>query len=265
LQDGNVDALLDLFDGLDTIRDSKAVLESLRDESLEQLSEFVDNLLKAPNAENNPLVWVFLLDEMLTKAMINDTRKYGSAYSMFPVQHFYSSMKEAVDGTQGSTVSFSHPDVKPAKEMFTTLYENYKELCSLFSRLASIANDGLEDKTRGWRNPFPQNGSRYHCLSVSNADTFIRNAISHKKFRRLEVTKFELADRHGKHKRFYSPSFLDERLNLLASKVRFATIGLSMSHRMYYQMALKAIQLNQVRSRLQKTSVSGNSADKAMN
>jgi hypothetical protein len=250
LSEGDYDSMEDLLSELNTIRDSKAAIESVRDFGLKNYGEFVDNLLKnSPNATRNPMVWIHVLNEMLMRSLTTDFGRYIRLLREFPLRHYYSSIKETFEGVEGQTLSFKNDDIRPVKEAFTTFYENYKKLCVHFSHLAEIADSKLEDETKHWKPLFPNQESRYYCLSVSKADTFIRNAISHKTFRRLPSGKYELTDRNGKNRMEYTVSFLDKRLQSLWARIHFSNIAMSISGVFSNHMILVAIDLSRSRKR----------------
>ena len=248
LSEGDVDRLEQLLSELDTIRDSKAAIVSIRDLALKNYEDFVGSLIKDPSgASKNPMIWMHVINELYMRALIADYGQYIKVSNEFPLKHYSASMKEAFDGVGGKAPSFANSDSRSAKDLFTTLYENYKKLCFQFSRLSKIADSGSRDDVRRWTGIFPKEGSWYHCLSVGEVDTFIRNAISHKTFRRLQSGRYELTDRDGKVRKEFSASYLDERLKGLWAKITFSNIAMSISGIFANQMILMAIEVNKAR------------------
>ena len=250
MSEGDYDRLEKLLNEIDTVRDTRAAIISMRDLALKSYSEVVDGLVKAsPRTGDNPMLWIQVIHDIFIRAMIADFEQYLKVSRTFQLAHYFSSIKEAVVGAGESPVSFSNADARPAKELYTTLYENYKKLSVHFSRLARIADAEAADRLRSWKKPFPDQGGRYVCLRPSEADTFIRNAISHKTFRRLETGTYELTDRDGGSKREYSAAFLDKRLQSLWLRLHSTNVAMLIPGILTNQMLLLAIDLDNARRR----------------
>ena len=237
---GDIEGLDGLLSELDTIRDSEAALESLRDTGLRSYGEFVHKFLgSSPKSKNSPIILFHLIHELFLRSLIADYAQAEKIFERHSLHTYLASMKEAAEDIQSGEASFSKSE-RVAKSLFTNLFENYKKLCMRFADHAANANGEKLENANDWRKYLSNSEPDYGRLLPEEVDAFIRNAISHRDIKRISDDKYKLSDRTGKSK-VYTARFLDRRLGLLWTRIVAADFALSLAGLFSNQMLIVAL------------------------